>query len=235
MAISSNRRLLLTGGAAALAGSLALPLARAAEQEKETPAAEDLMREHGVLRRALLAYTEAASRLRAGKTDVPADVLKRTAELFRSFGEDYHERMLEEKYLFPTVTRLKDPAARLPAVLKAQHDRGRAINEYVIAVTRGGAIASGNALPLADTLDAFVLMYEHHAAIEDTIVFPAWKNALPDQQYSELSERFEELEKKMFGKDGFEDALKKMAAIEQSLGIADLARFTAPQPPKPVS
>jgi hemerythrin-like domain-containing protein len=137
MAISSSRRLVLTGGAAALAGTLALPLALAAEQEKETPAAEDLMREHGVLRRALLVYAEAASRLRGAKADVPAEPLKRTAELFRSFGEDYHERMLEEKYLFPTVARLQDPAARLPAVLKAQHDRGRTINEYVIAVTRG--------------------------------------------------------------------------------------------------
>jgi hemerythrin superfamily protein len=78
-------------------------------------------------------------------------------------------------------------------------------------------------------------MYEHHAAIEDTVVFPAWKNAISEKQYRELSERFEDLEQKTFGKDGFEDALKKMAAIEQSLGIADLARFTAPAPPKPAS
>jgi hypothetical protein len=47
-------------------------------------------------------------------------------------------------------------------------------------------------------------MYEHHAAIEDTLVFPAWKQAVSAKEYHELSERFEELECKMFGKDGFE-------------------------------
>jgi hypothetical protein len=36
----------------------------------------------------------------------------------------------------------------------------------------------------------------------------------------------------MFGKDGFDDAVEKIAAIEQSLGLADLSQFTAPPPPK---
>ena len=35
-----------------------------------------------------------------------------------------------------------------------------------------------------------------------------------------------------FGKDGFEDAAKQIAEIEQTLGFADLAQFTAPPPAK---
>ena len=231
-----RRRLLAAGLAAGAAGVGAASL-RADQDEskdKEVKAVEDLMREHGVLRRALLVYTTAAARLRGGSAKVPADALMRTAQLFRTFGEDYHERMLEERYVFPALAGAQGPAGALPEVLKAQHERGRAINDYVTAVTRGGGIGSGNAKPLADALDGLVLMYRHHASIEDTVVFPAWKEVVSAQDYDELTDRFEELEQQMFGKDGFEDAVARIAAIEKAFGIADLTSVTAPTPPKPL-
>ena len=43
-----------------------------------------------------------------------------------------------------------------------------------------------------------------------------------------MNEKFEEIEHEQFGEDGFESALKQMAEIEQSLGLSDLAQFTAP-------
>jgi len=51
---------------------------------------------------------------------------------------------------------------------------------------------------------------------------------------SKRSERskFEDIEKEQFGGDGFEDAVKQISAIEGSLGLADIAQFTAPPPPK---
>ena len=84
---------------------------------------------------------------------------------------------------------------------------------------------------LAKTLEAFVRMYEHHAAIEDTIVFPAWKAAAGQSQLDELGARFEDIEHEQFGDDGFEVALKRMEEIETSLGMSNLEMFTAPEPP----
>jgi hemerythrin-like domain-containing protein len=74
-------------------------------------------------------------------------------------------------------------------------------------------------------------MYEHHAAIEDTVVFPAWKQTLNAEQLDEMNEKFEEIEHQQFGEDGFEDALTQMTEIEESLGLSDLAQFTAPALP----
>ena len=74
-------------------------------------------------------------------------------------------------------------------------------------------------------------MYEHHAAIEDTIVFPAWKQTLKPEDLDEMNQKFEEIEHQQFGEDGFENALKQIAEIEQSLGLSDLTQFTAPSPP----
>jgi len=80
------------------------------------------MREHGVLRRALLVYSEAAGKLRSNPSAVPLDSLQKVARLFRAFGEDYHERKLEEAYIFPAVKKAGGPAAAYPDILVAQHD-----------------------------------------------------------------------------------------------------------------
>jgi hemerythrin superfamily protein len=95
-----------------------------------------------------------------------------------------------------------------------------------------GGIGDADAEPLARVFDTFLLMYQNHAAHEDTVVFPAWKDALSERQLREIGDRFEDIERRTFGKDGFEDAVRQIVQIEQSLGFADLAQFTAPAPPK---
>jgi hemerythrin-like domain-containing protein len=92
-------------------------------KEKPVGATEDLMREHGVIRRALLVYRESAVKLRSAPGSVDPKAIAATATLFRSFGEDYHERKLEETYIFPAVKKAGGPAAAYVDVLIAQHNR----------------------------------------------------------------------------------------------------------------
>src|SRR5271157_743897 len=64
---NTRRRLVIAAGAGLVLAGASPQIARAAEKhddEKEVSAVEDLMREHGVIRRALLVYREGASRLR---------------------------------------------------------------------------------------------------------------------------------------------------------------------------
>ena len=202
------------------------------ENEKggEVTATEDLMREHGVLRRALLVYTAAAPKLRSNPAAISPDALKRTATLFRAFGEDYHEKKLEETYIFPAVKKAGGEAASYPDILIAQHNRGREITDYILGVTQRPKLGN-NAEPLANALEAFVLMYRNHTAREDTIVFPAWKLTLTARELDEMGDKFEDIEHEQFGEDGFDDAVKQISAIEGSLGLSDIAQFTAPPPP----
>ncbi len=197
--------------------------------EKETTATEDLMREHGVIRRVLVVYREAALRLRSKVTSVPADALQKAAKLMSDFGEAYHERQLEEAHVFPAVTRTGGAAASEVGTLLLQHERGREITAFVLAVTKRG-IGAVTAEPLARSLEAFARMYEEHAAREDTIVFPAWKDALSVKQLDEMGDLFEEIERKTFGADGFDDAVEQIAAIERAIGL-DPAALIAPRPP----
>ncbi len=233
-----SRRSLLagTGAYALLAPAVAAEKAQTrqtkAGQEKEVGAVEDLMREHGVLRRALLVYFECIPRIRRSPAALDAAALNETARMFRSFGEDYHERKLEEAYLFPTVKKAGGAAAEYVDTLVAQHNRGREVTDYILSATRSGKIGPSIAAPLADVLSSFVLMYQNHAAREDTIVFPAWKRILSQHQLDELGEKFEDIETHQFGTDGYEQAVKQIAAIEQRLGLADLAQFTPGPPPR---
>jgi hemerythrin-like domain-containing protein len=198
----------------------------------EVTATEDLMREHGILRRALLVYLESAVRLRQDASSFPLDSLEKTAKLFQAFGEDYHEKKLEEVYIFPAVKKTAGAAANYVDVLLAQHVRGREITEYLLSVSQADRIASNSVEPLAKALESFVRMYEHHAAIEDTVLFPAWKAAVGGNELDAMGEKFEEIEHEQFGEDGFEAALRRMDEIEQSLGLSNLDMFTAPPPPK---
>lgn len=236
-----RRRLLLSAGIAGAGFLVSTPgfaPATAAQKSKkrgeehEVGAIEDLMREHGVLRRALLVYIETVPKLRTDPGGVDGSAIARVTKLFRSFGEDYHERKLEEAHIFPAVRKAGGPAAAYVDVLVAQHNRGREITDYILSVSGKGSIGSGDAEPLARVLETFVLMYQNHAAREDTVVFPAWKEALSERQLKEMGDKFEDIERQTFGKDGYEDAVKQIGQIEQALGFADLAQFTAPPPPK---
>jgi hemerythrin-like domain-containing protein len=197
----------------------------------EVAATEDLMREHGILRRALLVYKESAIKLKQNVASVPPDALEKTAQLIRVFGEDYHERKLEETYIFPALKQTQNPAGRYAEVLTAQHARGREITDYVLKLTALEKIPEASASDFINALESFVRMYEHHAAIEDTLVFPAWRRSISTAEFDEMGARFEEIEEEQFGEDGFEAASRRMAEIEESLGLTDLAMFTAAAPP----
>jgi hemerythrin-like domain-containing protein len=197
---------------------------------EDVSATEDLMREHGVLRRALNVYAELARRLEARARGIDMAALASAAMLFRDFGEDYHERMLEEAYIFPEVRKAGGPNEKLVEVLLLQHQRGREITDYIQRIASRGRIGA-DGRPLAKALSSMTRMYNAHAAWEDTVIFPAWKASQPKERLDELADKFEGLEREKFGKDGFEDAVARIAKIEEAFGLHDLAAFMAPSPP----
>jgi hemerythrin-like domain-containing protein len=221
-------------GALSLAGGAALAVAPFPSDEhadENISPTEDLMREHGVLRRTLNVYSELAIRLQAKKPQLDAAALLDAARLFREFGEDYHETTLEEQHVFPELKKSGGANEKLVGVLLSQHQRGREITDYIVRVASRGKLA-GDAKPLARALASMTRMYNAHAAWEDTAAFPAWKATLPKDKQGELAKKFEDIEHEKFGKDGFEQAVARIAKIEEAFGLGDLAAFTAPPPPK---
>ena len=215
----------LVAGAAAASAGWALSAQPAAPPDPAViPPDDDLMREHGVLKRVLLCYREMIVRVQAGGP-LDAQDLHDAALIIHDYIEGFHEG-LEEGYVFPRLVQAGRLSGTVTTLL-VQHARGRVITQFLL----GGATAKGVASPgatarLAAAMQAFVRMYEPHEAREDTVVFPAFRQILPAAELIDLGQHFSDLQDQEFGADEFAAVVARVASIEQSLGIYDLAQFT---------
>ncbi len=75
-------------------------------------------------------------------------------------------------------------------------------------------------------LSQYIRMYEPHEAREDTELFPALRKLVGGDEFERLGKQFEEIEEKMFGKEGFKRIVNQVAQLEKSLGIYELSQFT---------
>src|SRR6266508_894175 len=221
---SSRREFIKKSGviiAAASAGGTAGQLSATEKKEKEVSPPEDLMREHGVLKRILLIYGEALRRMDANE-DLPPEPLTDSAKIIREFIEDYHEK-LEENFLFPRFKKA-GKLVDLVDVLLQQHQGGRKVTDITMQFATSQANKnSDDRRKLADSLRQFIRMYNPHEAREDTILFPEFRKIVSKNEYDSLGEDFEKKEHELFGEDGFERMVDKVAGIEKKLGIYDLA------------
>ena len=253
--LTSRRRFLSLAGSLAAGISLpGIPASVIAAETKEGKGkesvvnpVEDLMRGHGVLRRVLLVYEEAMNRINRGE-GLPYEVIADSAGIIHRFVEDCHER-LEEEEIFPRFKKagkLED----LVNVLTVQHQAGRSLTDSILKLLEsyvrktpnakqdesaamrqiyGGTPLfqwKGSKQELSSTIRQFIHMYRPHAAREDTVLFSAFRSVVSPGEFDELSKRFEDREKELFGKDGLEKTLDSLGDIEKKLGIHDLSKFT---------
>jgi hemerythrin-like domain-containing protein len=227
-----NRRVFLKSGiifsGATLAGAALLHGAetekKSNEEEAEVGPPEDLMREHGVLKRVLLIYGEALRRLGA-KQDFPPEPLAEAAGIIRSFVEDYHEK-LEEDFLFPRFEKTNQ-LVDLVKVLREQHQAGHRVTDVTLRFANLQSLKNDSErAQLITSMQQFIRMYNPHEAREDTVLFPAFRKVVSPHEFDSLGEDFEKKEDELFGEDGFEKMVDKVAGIEKRFGIYDLAQFT---------
>jgi hemerythrin-like domain-containing protein len=203
------------------------------EQYYDVSTNESLMRQHGILKRVLLMYDEVIRRIDA-RQDFPTQTVIDSAQIVRRFIEDHHEK-LEEDYIFPLFRKYyrRDDVLRLYAqklvdlvdILDKQHPAGRRLTDRILATLQSLKTADDRH-KLAQDLRAFIRMYAPHMAREDTVLFPALHVVATRQEYEALGEKFDEIEHKTFGTDGFDIYLDQVTAFEKYLGIYDLAQFT---------
>ena len=195
------------------------------KDEEDVGAAEDLMREHGVLNRVLLIYDEHL-RMLAGKRPFDGSVLVSAADIIRHFVEEYHEK-LEEDFLFPRF-RKAGKLVSLVETLQTQHKAGRELTAKIreLAATATFKYVSSDSEKLGDALRAFLSMYRPHEAREDTVLFPAFRTIVSAHEYDALGDDFEKKEDELFGDEGFFKVVDQVAQLEKKLGLYDLAQFT---------
>ncbi len=220
--------LLLAGafGSSVIVGNRAWAQAKPESQEAEVSPTEDLMREHGVLRRILLIYDHVRPTL-GGKNPPDMKVIAAAAGVIRQFIEDYHER-LEEDFLFPRFEKQRK-LVDLVAMLRRQHQIGRGYTAEIEQEAKGGTASDPRRM--AKAMANFQRLYRPHASREDTVLFPGVHQLVSGKEFDELGDQFEDKETQLFGKNGFESMVERVAGLEKQLGIYDLAQFSKPAAP----
>jgi hemerythrin-like domain-containing protein len=182
-------------------------------------AIETLMRGHGLLLRALIVYDVIKGRILKGKETEPSLIID-TAAVFRNYLEDFHE-MTEEKYIFKPLEKNNILFSSIQE-LKVQHGTGYELTHRITDLAKSGKINED----MAGYFDDFIKMYRHHAAFEDTVLFPSFEETEKRVDLVELASTFEAEEKRVLGHSGFDDFLNQIIKIEKKLGIFELSTST---------
>jgi len=133
---------------------------------------------------------------------------------------------LEEDFLFPRFEKANQ-LTNLVKVLRKQHKAGRILTDVILQFAKMKSLTNTDETQkLIILLGDFNGMYRPHEAREDTVLFPAMRKIVSEDEYFALGEDFEDREHELFGEDGFETMVEKVANIEKQLGIYDLSRFT---------
>ncbi len=191
-------------------------------REAVTPP-EDLMREHGVLDRVLLVY-EAGLRKFAANEDFDPALMTNAGGIIRDFINNYHER-LEEQYVFPRFKQAGQLVGLVETLLQ-QHEAGRRLTDTVLHFAPKSRSNGEDRRQLIVAVHSFITMYRPHAAREDTALFPKLKELVSSNEYNSMADEFEKKEHELFGDDGFEKMVQRVAILEQAMGIYDLNQFT---------
>ena len=226
----SNRRDFIRSGVMAgiVTGIAGMGLLSACQKEgegegQEVSPPEDLMQEHGLLNRVLLIYDHCRVNLLDNK-GFEKKALLDSAGIIRTFVEDYHEKQ-EENYLFPRFEKANQLTG-LVKTLREQHKAGRIITDNISQLAKVNSFLGSDTTKMIGLLYQFNSMYRPHESREDTVLFPAFRKIVSKHEYDALGEEFEKNEHKLFGESGFEGMVERVAGIEKSLGIYELAQFT---------
>lgn len=193
--------------------------AQAAEDRVALSPIENLMRAHGVLARAMLIYDDVRRRIAEGGSVDPGLVVKVTS-IIHDYFADYHEKM-EEKYIFGLLEKSDKEFVSIQQ-LKEQHGVGWELTERIRNLARANKLTA----EVIGYLQVYTKMFRHHAAWEDTVVFPTFRSLVTAKELAELGQTFEKEEQRQFGPDGFKSVVAVLSDVEKHLGIYDLSSST---------
>jgi hemerythrin-like domain-containing protein len=168
-----------------------------------TPA-EDLYREHAVLRGLLLVFDELTACVARGCLD--PRVALRAAMLFERFGAKYHAKS-EEKFIFPLFA--STAYGPLVSHLKREHKVADAFVGKIKSYARSGSIPK-----LRRVIPRFTMFYRGHADIEDIDLFANLHNVLSLREERAVRRRMELFERQALGRHGFDETVEELRWIQ---------------------
>ncbi len=185
---------------------------------------ESLLKEHGLLERLLLIYKASFEQT---KTLAPfhTDPLRKAIEIMEQYIENFHEKIEEEVF---SIFEKKNVQVALIKQLRMQHLIAQQITKLIKELLDNETIVRNvkKLQEISQLLQMFIVMYGVHEAHENTELFPLLYDIMTQGEINKLAKKIDDLEKKLFGTNGFMKVLQKVIAIEKQLGIYDISQYT---------
>ena len=145
-----------------------------------------------------------------------------------TFIEDYHEKLGRGARCSRGSEQGRAAWPTWSSALRAQHQAGRRRHRQRFSqlAAPGSRKDGDDRRRLVTAMRSFIVMYRPHAAREDTDLFPRLRSLVSGNEYDAMAEDFENKEHQLFGDDGFEKMVDRVAQLERALGIHDLRQFT---------
>lgn len=225
-AFPARRRLLLAAACLPLTGALAA-LGQTGPTLRPT-ANENLMEEHGLNDRILVIYARAIQ-LMLARQSFDTECISAPARTMMTVIHDHHE-VDEEELVFPVLEKVG--YGEVISHLQQEHRAGRSMTASILNSARSGVAGRRRQVrELASLMGDFIIMYTPHGGIEDSELFPAFRNAVGLERYAELARLFDARERKIGGRAAFNRHVAQITDIEYELGIG-MALY-ARRPPIP--
>jgi hemerythrin-like domain-containing protein len=188
---------------------------------------ELLARDHGMGRRILFIYEEVFRRFHPDE-DQPTELIRDAAKIYQRFINEFHQE-LEEEHLFPRFEKAR-VEVDLIKILREQHVADRRLTTRLLGYTSAAIFKDErNRSNTRDTLCRLAQMVRRHTAWEESVLFPAFRCLVTDEEYRDLGEIAYERQLQLFGCDGVERTLGKIVDLEEALEIQNLAAFAPPE------
>jgi hemerythrin-like domain-containing protein len=108
-----------------------------------------------------------------------------------------------------------------------QHKAGRRVTDVILQRAASSRKDGDHRRQAVGAIHSFNSMHRPHAAREDTDLFPLLRQIVSPHEDDAAAEDFEKKEHQLFGGDGFEMMVHRVAGLEQQIGIADLGHCHA--------
>lgn len=187
---------------------------------------EMLSRDHAIAERLILVFESMIARIADGeKSDLRP--INMAALMLKEVVAEHHMKD-EERLIFPRIE-ASGQYGDLVKTLRLQHDRGRAIIDRIIDMTQKGSIENlGEMNEMVNLCLSFAIMYRPHAAVEETVIFPALYDFSSNDEILNIEAIMRGEEKGLMKNEQFRRVLDSLAEIEAQAGTADIRRFTPP-------
>lgn len=179
-----------------------------------------LKREHRIIERFMEVFERMVDLLEKKDSDMDFKPFLEAAEFIKGFADDYHHKK-EEDVLFRVMVQngMSEQAGPI-AMMKYEHQQGRAFTMAVRQAAEKGIAGDPSAKnSLISYARSYILLLREHILKEDNVLFPMAERIIPLAQHDFVDREFAHVDNDVIGQDTRDKYLAILDKLQQLVTV----------------